>query len=436
MNKFDTITIEEATECLIDYRGKTPPKTNSGIRLITARVIKDGRILEEPKEFIAEDYYDEWMGRGLPQQYDVLLTTEAPLGETAILRYPEKVALAQRVILLRAKKGKVHPLYLLYSLQSTFTQSELLSRSSGTTVIGIRQNELRQVRIPIFPYTTQCKIAAILSSYDDLIENNLRRIKILEEMAQALYREWFVHYRFPGHEKVRLVDSPLGKIPEGWEVMNLGDLLIDHIGGGWGKEEKDSKHTCQAFVIRGTDIPHVKFIDIGNCPLRFHSESNLCSRKLQPGDLVYEVSGGGKEQPVGRVLLITEKILAAFPGDVICASFCKRMTPNVDYINPLILFYHLDNLYKSERINQYQVQSTGIKNLKFSILLENEFVTVPLLKLQNQFIEIISPIKEAQENFALRNTVIRRTRDLLLPKLISGELDVSRLDIKIPEELD
>jgi len=339
------------------------------------------------------------------------------------------------ITVIRAKDN-TDTAFLYYFIASQDFIDYSTNISSGTRMPRASWKVLSESEWYFPPLSTQRKIASILTAYDELIENNLRRIKILEEMAQALYREWFVHYRFPGHEKVRLVDSPLGKNPEGWEVMNLGDLLIDHIGGGWGKEEKDSKHTCQAFVIRGTDIPHVKFIDIGNCPLRFHSESNLCSRKLQPGDLVYEVSGGGKEQPVGRVLLITEKILAAFPGDVICASFCKRMTPNVDYINPLILFYHLDNLYKSERINQYQVQSTGIKNLKFSILLENEFVTVPLLKLQNQFIEIISPIKEAQENFALRNTVIRRTRDLLLPKLISGELDVSRLDIKIPEELD
>jgi type I restriction enzyme S subunit len=88
------LTIEQATERIIDYRGRTPPKTASGIRLITAKVIKGGRILEEPKEFIATDFYDEWMCRGLPQRSDVLITTEAPLGEVAILRNGDKVALA------------------------------------------------------------------------------------------------------------------------------------------------------------------------------------------------------------------------------------------------------------------------------------------------------------------------------------------------------
>ena len=113
MTGFATITVEEATECLIDYRGKTPPKTESGIRLITAKVIKNGRILEDPKEFIATDFYDEWMRRGLPHKFDVLVTTEAPLGEVAMLRKTEKVALAQRVILLRAKPDRIEAVSIL-----------------------------------------------------------------------------------------------------------------------------------------------------------------------------------------------------------------------------------------------------------------------------------------------------------------------------------
>ncbi len=220
---FDTITIEEATDRLIDYRGKTPPKTNAGVRLITAKVVKGGQILNEPAEFIAADFYNEWMRRGLPQKFDVLLTTEAPLGEVAVLRDSEKIALAQRIILLRAKPGLIDPLFLFYALQSDFGQGELKARASGTTVLGIKQSELRQVRIPIFALPVQRRIAGILSAYDELMENSQRRIRLLEAMARALYREWFVHFRFPGHEKLPRVASPLGDIPQGWEGR-FGDL--------------------------------------------------------------------------------------------------------------------------------------------------------------------------------------------------------------------
>jgi len=157
------------------------------------------------------------MRRGLPRQWDILITTEAPLGEVAQLRTSEKVALAQRVILLRGKSSLIDQGYYFQALKSDFVQAELKSRATGTTVLGIKQSELKKVRIPYYPLPIQRKIAAILSAYDDLIENNTRRIKILEEMAQAIYREWFVHFRFPGHEGVRMVESELGMIPEGWE---------------------------------------------------------------------------------------------------------------------------------------------------------------------------------------------------------------------------
>ena len=199
MPGFNTVTIEEATERLIDYRGKTPPKTNSGVRLVTAKVVKGGQIHDEPAEYIAADFYDEWMRRGLPQKLDVLLTTEAPLGEVAILRDDVRIALAQRIILLRAKPGLLDPLYLFYALQSDFGQGELKARASGTTVLGIKQSELRKVRVPVFPLPVQQRIAGILSAYDELIENNQRRIRILEDMARSLYREWFIHFRYPGH---------------------------------------------------------------------------------------------------------------------------------------------------------------------------------------------------------------------------------------------
>src|SRR4051794_13136472 len=113
----ETRTIEEVTERLIDYRGKTPEKSASGVRLITAKVIKGGRILDEPAEFISDGSYDSWMRRGLPMQHDVLITTEAPLGEVARLRMPDRIALAQRVILLRGKPDIIDQTYYFYALQ-------------------------------------------------------------------------------------------------------------------------------------------------------------------------------------------------------------------------------------------------------------------------------------------------------------------------------
>lgn len=112
---------------------------------------------------------------------------------------------------------------MYYILSGIKEQIKNIASGAETPIVSKSLFSLVNVKVPTID--VQNKIAAILSAYDDLIENNLRRIKILEEMAQALYREWFVHFRFPGHEKVRLVDSPLGKIPEGWEIKSFDKIV-------------------------------------------------------------------------------------------------------------------------------------------------------------------------------------------------------------------
>ena len=304
------------------------------------------------------------------------------------------------------------------------------------TVLGLiflRYADVRfaAVRHPDLP--TQRKIASILSAYDDLIENNLRRIKILEQMVQSLYREWFVHFRFPrdpseasakagGHESATFKDSELGRIPEGWEVMPVEALLDSHIGGGWGKELQDDKHSKPAFVIRGTDIPDARECGVSGVPFRFHSASNLKSRRLEPDNIVFEVSGGSKGQPVGRSPFVSDRLLNAFGGaDVMCASFCKLLRPRAEILAPKLLLYHFLEIYEDGRIDAYQVQSTGITNFKFAPFLEQEMIIVPPHDLQMKWRAIADDLLGEASLLGAKNQNLRRTRDLLLPKLLTSD---------------
>ena len=186
---------------IIDYRGKTPRKTPSGIPLITARVVKGGRI-KTPTEFIAIEDYDSWMRRGVPRRGDVVITTEAPLGEVAQLDR-QRVALAQRLILLRGKSGILNNRFLNFLIQSAPVQDQLRARASGTTVLGIKQRELRQIGIVLPPIQEQHAIAHILGTLDDKIELNRRMNRTLEEMARVLFKSWFVDFD-PVHAKATL----------------------------------------------------------------------------------------------------------------------------------------------------------------------------------------------------------------------------------------
>jgi len=230
--------LEECLDALIDYRGKTPVKTSSGIPLITAKVIKGGRI-ETPTEFIALDSYDSWMRRGIPMQGDVVLTVEAPLGEVAQLG-PEKIALAQRVVTLRGKKGLLDNTYLLYLLQTEEMLDQLKARATGTTVVGIKQSELRKVQLSLPPVAQQVAAARILKALDDRITLLRETNATLEAIAQALFKSWFVDFdpvraKAEGRQPEGMdattaalfpdsfEESELGLVPRGWGVVPFLD---------------------------------------------------------------------------------------------------------------------------------------------------------------------------------------------------------------------
>ena len=304
----------------------------------------------------------------------------------------------------------------------------------GTSKPTLNRNVLGEQYMPKPPLYVQDKVADILSSYDLMIKNNTCRIQILEEMAQRIYREWIVNFRYPRYETESLVESELGLIPERWKVSSIGKIIEFHIGGGWGKEEEDEKHNVPAFVIRGTDIPHVRHGKINSCPFRFHTTSNLKSRKLADSDIVFEVSGGSKDQPLGRSLLIKQRLLKNFSDDVICASFCKLIRPNKEKILPELLYLHLLEIYRNRKITKYQVQSTGISNFKFSAFLEDHKLIIPEKSIQKYFGELVIPILEQIFTLGIQNSYIRQSRDLLIPKLLSGKIDVSEFNIDIRAE--
>jgi type I restriction enzyme S subunit len=409
---FNTVTIEEATERLIDYRGKTPPKTNSGVRLVTAKVVKGGQIHDEPAEYIAADFYDEWMRRGLPQKLDVLLTTEAPLGEVAILRDDVRIALAQRIILLRAKPGLLDPLYLFYALQSDFGQGELKARASGTTVLGIKQSELRKVRVPIFPLPVQQRIAGILSAYDELIENNQRRIRILEDMARSLYREWFVHFRYPGHESISLVDSPLGQIPQGWEVKKLGDIAED----------------MRRNIPKGQLNEPQPYVGLEHIPRRslaldsWENASELGSNKLafKKGEILF-----GKIRPYFHKVSI-----APFDG------LCSADTIVVRARQPEHYSIVVGCVSSDEFVAHATATSNGSKmpRANWSVLVEYP-VAIPALAVSRQFSAVVEPAIQQMQTLIFQTANLRCTRDLLLPRLLSGQIDVDATETFIEEAI-
>lgn len=214
--------LSDVCELVIDCEHKTAPTQETGYPSIRTPNIGRGRLILENVNRVSEETYKEWTKRAIPQAEDLILAREAPVGNVAIISKNLKVCLGQRTVLIRANREKINPYYLVYLLLDDKIQGKIKSISNGATVHHLNIKDIRNLELPELPLlSTQKKIAFILSNYDDVIENNTRRIEILEQMAKLVYEEWFVKFRFPGHEKVKIVSSELGEIPEGWRVEKL-----------------------------------------------------------------------------------------------------------------------------------------------------------------------------------------------------------------------
>lgn len=420
------VKLADCVDLLSGFAFKSQDFTNDphDVALVKGENVSQGRVLWDiSKRWPLADWrkYEKFqLAAG-----DVVIAMDRPwvpagLKWCFIRDHDPKALLVQRCCRLRANPRLMDQTFLRCVIGGPGFEGYIKPITTGVNIPHISGRQILDYSFPLPDLPTQRKIAGILSAYDDLIENNLRRIKILEEMAQSLYREWFVHFSFPGHESATFTDSPLGRIPKDWEVKPVSDLLEFHIGGGWGNDVADDKHSEPAFVIRGTDLPDARLCDRKAVPFRYHAPSNIKTRRLQSGDLVFEVSGGSKGQPVGRALLVSERLLGVFDGnDVICASFCKLLRTRSAVLLPELLLFHLLEIYDNGRINTYQVQSTGITNFKFAPFLEQEKVPVPPPELQSRWLNCVAPVMTKDSVLGATIQTLRQTRDLLLPRLLT-----------------
>lgn len=301
------------------------------------------------------------------------------------------------------------------------------------------------------------------------IQLNTQINQTLEQIAQALFKSWFVDFD-PVRAKVQALSDGLSleqaelaamqaisgktpeeltalsqtqperyaelaetakafpcemvevdgvEVPKGWEVKPFGSLLENTIGGDWGKEEEDEKHTENVFVFRGTDLPDVQKNEFDAIPKRYIAKNKLKSRKAKYGDIIIEISGGSKNQPTGRSLLITKNLLCNFDLPIIPASFCRLFTPINEQI-AVLMACHLKMIYTQGKTWEYQVQSTGISNFQTTNFLENELLVIPDENILNAFYEKVGVIFEKMASN--ENMLLSKTRDLLLPRLLNGEI--------------
>lgn len=405
----------------------------SGTPVVMPKDIVNGRIDETSIARVSENQVERLsmhkLGLG-----DIVYGRRGDIGRQALVRSENAGWLCGtgclRITL--GKKSMLDSVFLHRYLQMPHIIAWIQNQAIGATMPNLNTKILR--RVPVrYPtdYLHQKKITAVLSAYDDLIENNNKRIALLEKAAEEIYREWFVRLRFPGWETAVFHKG----IPEGWEIKPMRELVAYYIGGGWGKDESSLDFNDGAYVIRGTDLPSLQDGSFVRNVFRYHKSSNYKARMLQSGDIIFEVSGGSKDQLLGRSAMMTQELVDFYENRVICASFCKLIRIDRSIVSPVFMNYFFKLYYETGLVGIYQVQSTGISNYQFESFLSSQKVLIPTPNLIKNFDDQASSLLKEKYTLALSNNLLRQTRDLLLSRLISGKLPVENLDIHFPPSM-
>jgi type I restriction enzyme S subunit len=371
----------------------------------------NGRQVFTTDLFITEAWYNEIKTNfGVPLVGDVLLTSRGSLGVPYVVRDTKPFYFADGNLTWFRKLKGLDSTFLFYWFLSPGGTAELKKCTIGSsqqayTIVLLKE---MSIRLPSLP--TQRKTASILSAYDDLMENNTRRISVLEAMVQAIYREWFVEFRFPGHESATLVNSPLGKIPAGWKPSHLGDLA-EEVRRGVDPSQVDPDTPYFG-------LEHLPRKSITLCEWGHARDVQSTKRAFRKGDILF-----------GKIRPYFHKVGVA-PVDGICSSDAIVISPKSESAFGPVLCCVSSEVFVNHATQTSQ--GTKMPRANWDVLVKYAS-PIPQGQLLEDFNGTISNIVGSLRLLMLKNRNLRKTRDLLLPNLISGQLDVEDLDIDTGE---
>jgi type I restriction enzyme S subunit len=408
------VAIESLWLGLYDGPHATPRPSNNGpIFLGIGNLTEKGRLDLTDIRHISEEDFGNWTRRVLPQAGDIVFTYEATLNRYAMIPEDFRGCLGRRLALIRPDSSKVNPRFL-FSYFFGEDWRETISRNilSGATVDRIPLTTFPTFEVNLPSRLEQDRIVEILSAYDELIENNARRIKILEEMAQMICREWFLNFRFPGHERSKMVDSELGLIPAGWRVGLLREMC----------ESIDYGHTASAAIepigpkfLRITDIvPNT--IDWSAVPYCPQPDRNPQKYRLLEGDIVVARTGA----TTGYAKRLNKR-----HPESIFASYLVRLRLKPEHSNSMVGLMLESDDYK--RFIKANIGGAAQPQANAQVLTSKP-IAIPPSDLQAVFSAVVEPLLDQKEILQIKNANLSQTRDLLLPKLISGEVSVEYLE--------
>lgn len=394
-----TCELQEIYQGLYDGPHATPKPSNEGpVFLGIKNITEDGRLDLTAVRHIAEDDFGNWTRRVTPMPGDIVFSYEATLHRYAVIPEGFRGCLGRRMALIRLDQSKVNSKFIFHYFFSDQWRDEVKKYILvGSTVDRIPLTKVPEFIITIPEKQKQDEIAGILSAYDSLIENNNRRIAILENMAQSLYREWFVNFRFPGHENCKFVDSPLGRVPEGWAYKKLKDVCRLTMG---------QSPKSEFYNEVGDGMPFHQ--GVTNFGTRFPADKLYCTadgRIAEEGDILFSVRA-----PVGRMNIANKKIVIG------------RGVSAIRHLDGCQAF--LWEQLKSQFTKLDMMGNGAI----FAAVTKDDMQGIDLLCPDNKILSIASEFLNPLHNeiFNLSKAVInlKEQRDMLLPRLVGGQVEL------------
>ena len=387
-----TIRADEFCESVRDGTHDTPKPNETGYKLVTGKHVKNGRIDPSDAYYISEEDYEKINERSLVEQWDVLMSMIGTVGEVAVVKDHPNYAI-KNVALFKCGGSELKGKWLAYYLRSSDAQGHMSGNQKGSSQQFLSLNQLRSLPIPIADERYMQRVIDILSAYDDLIENNQKQIKLLEEAAQRLYKEWFVALRFPGHETTPIVDG----VPEAWEIQTLSQIA-DVVMGQSPKSEFYNQDRQGLPFHQGVGSYGTRFVIDTTYSTSF-------TRIAEAGSILFSVRA-----PVGRLNITKNKIVI---GRGLAAISHRSGMQSY-------LFYLLkERFFKDNIIGNGAIFASISKDE----LLGQKFI-VPVDDLVKRFNTVVSDIDGKIAGLENQIMLLTEARDRLLPKLMSGEIEV------------
>ena len=405
-------TLPEILSFIVDNRGKTVPTTENGHILIATNCIKNENLYPsyEKIRYLSEETYQNWF-RAHPKPGDILFVCKGTPGRVCMVPDPIDFCIAQDMVALRANEAIVYNKYLLAVLRSARIQKQIEQTSVGDVIPHFKKSFFNQLLIPIPPMQIQRIIGDYYFVFSEKVEINNKINGNLQQQAQALFKKWFV-------------DNPDAI---SWKEGTFSNLIEKTISGDWGKDSPSGNNTEMVYCIRGADIPEVRAGNKGKMPTRYILPKNYAAKQLVDGDIVVEISGGSPTQSTGRAAAVSNALLARYDKGMVCTNFCKALKPRAGY--SMYVYYYWQYLYDRNIFFSYENGTTGIKNLDINGFIETEPITIAPENLVEKFDAFCQTVFSKIYANGMENEQLALVRDTLLPKLMSGEIDVSAVQL-------